>query len=76
MIILLKKAQTHHKSNVGKHPMHRFYKKHKSASKSFIFIEETQLDIFFESVREIQLFRKSRCDCWCLHFDTISHIYP
>jgi hypothetical protein len=28
-----KKAQTHDKSNVGKHPVLRFYEKHKLASK-------------------------------------------
>jgi hypothetical protein len=56
MIILLKKAQTHYKSNVGKHPMLRFYEKHKLASKSYLFNKETQVDIFFESV-----FGKSNC---------------
>jgi hypothetical protein len=56
MIILLKKAQTHNKSNVGKHPMLRFYKKHKLASKSILFNEETQVEFFFESV-----FGKSNC---------------
>jgi hypothetical protein len=56
MIILLKKAQTRNKLNVRKHPMLRFYKKHKLASKSFLFNEETQVEIIFESV-----FGKSNC---------------
>ncbi len=56
MIILLKKAQTHNKLNVGKHPMLRFYKKHKLARKSFLFNKETQVEIFFEYV-----FGKSNC---------------
>jgi hypothetical protein len=60
MKILQKKAQTHEKSNFGKH---RFYEKHNVASKSFLFNKETQVEIFFESV-----FKKSKCDCWCLHF--------
>jgi hypothetical protein len=51
-----KKAQTHNKSNVGKHPMLRFYKKHNLASKLILFNEETQVDIFFESV-----LGKSKC---------------
>ncbi len=55
-IILLKKTQTHNKSNVSKHPMLRFYEKHKLASKLFLFNKETQVEIFFESV-----FRKSIC---------------
>jgi hypothetical protein len=54
--ILLRKALTHDISNVGKHPMLRFYKKHKLASKSFIFNKETQVEILFESV-----FEKSNC---------------
>jgi hypothetical protein len=48
--ILLKKAQTHKKSNFGKHPMLGFYEKHNLASKSFLFNKETQVEIFFESV--------------------------
>ncbi len=36
--------------------MLRFYEKHKLASKSFLFNEETQVEIFFESV-----FGKSNC---------------
>jgi hypothetical protein len=48
--ILLKKAQTHKKSNVGKHPMLRFYEKHNLASKLFLFDKETQVEIFIESV--------------------------
>jgi hypothetical protein len=56
MIILLKKAQTHDKLNVGKHPMLRFYEKEKLASKSFLFNKETQVEVFFESV-----FGKSNC---------------
>jgi hypothetical protein len=56
MIILLIKAQTNDKSNADKHPMLRFYKKHKLASKLFIFNKETQVEIFFESV-----FGKSNC---------------
>ncbi len=32
-----KKAQTHDKLNVGKHPMLRLYKKYKLGSKSFLF---------------------------------------
>jgi hypothetical protein len=63
MIILLKKAQTHEKSNFGKHPMLRFYEKHNLASKSFLFNKETQVEIFFESVNG-----KLKCDCRCLHF--------
>ncbi len=51
------KAQTHDKSNVGKHPMLGFYEKHKLASKSFLFNKETQVEIFFESV----VFGKSNC---------------
>jgi hypothetical protein len=47
---LLKKAQTHDKSNVGKHPMLRIYKKYKLASKLFLFNKETQVVILFESV--------------------------
>jgi hypothetical protein len=62
-----KKAQTHEKSNFGKHPMLRFYEKHNFSSKLFLFNKETQLEIFIESV-----FGKSMCDCWCLHFDTIA----
>jgi hypothetical protein len=50
MIILLKKAQTHNKLNVSKHPTLRFYKKYKLASKLFLFNKETQVEIFFESV--------------------------
>ncbi len=64
---MLKKAQTHVKSNFGKHPMLRFYKKHNLASKSFLFHKETQVEIFFESV-----FGKPKCDYQCLHFDTIT----
>jgi hypothetical protein len=56
MIILLKTALTHDKLNVGKHPMLRCYKKHKLASKSFLFHKETQVEIFFEFV-----FGKSNC---------------
>ncbi len=63
MKILLKKAQTHKNSNFGKHPMLRFYEKPNLASKSFLFNEETQVKIFFESV-----FGKSKCNCRCLHF--------
>jgi hypothetical protein len=63
MNILLKKAQTHKKSNFGKHPMLRIYKKHNLASKLFLFNKETQVEIFFESV-----FGKSKCDCRCSHF--------
>ncbi len=37
MKILLKKAQTHKKSNFNKHPMLRFYEKHNLASKLFLF---------------------------------------
>ncbi len=40
--ILLKKAQTYKKSNFGKHPTIRFYKKHNFASKLFFFNKETQ----------------------------------
>ncbi len=58
-----KKAQTHEKSNFGKHPMLRFYEKHNLASKLFLFNNETKVENFFESV-----FGKSKCDCWCLHF--------
>jgi hypothetical protein len=50
MIILLKKAQTHDKSNVSKHPMLRFYEKHKLSSKLFLFNKETQVETFFEFV--------------------------
>jgi hypothetical protein len=77
MIILLKKAQTHDKSNVGKHPMLRFYKKHKLVSKLFLFNKETQVEIFFESV-----FRKSNCSgnqgviAGVCIFDTNSYINP
>jgi hypothetical protein len=56
MIILLKKAQTHNPLNVGKHPMLRFYEKHKLTSKLFLFNKKTQVEIFFESV-----FGKSNC---------------
>jgi hypothetical protein len=56
MIILLKKAQTHKKTNVSKHPMLRFYENHKLASKLFLFNKETQVEIFIESV-----FGKSNC---------------
>jgi hypothetical protein len=56
MIILLKIAQTHDKLNVGKHQMLRFCKKHKLASKSFLFNKETQVELFFEFV-----FEKSNC---------------
>jgi hypothetical protein len=63
MEILLKKAQTYKKSNFGKHPMIRFYKKHNLASKLVLFNKEIQVEIFFESV-----FGKSKCNCWCLHF--------
>jgi hypothetical protein len=49
IIILLKKAQTHKKSNFSKHPMLRFYEKHNLASKLFLFNKETQVEIFFES---------------------------
>jgi hypothetical protein len=45
-----KKAQTHAKSNFGKHPMLRFHKKHNLASKLFLFHKETQVEIFFEPV--------------------------
>jgi hypothetical protein len=45
MIFLLKKAQIHNKSNVSKHPMLRFYKKLKLASKLFLFNIETQVEI-------------------------------
>ncbi len=55
-IILLKKAQTHNKLNVGKHPKLRYYEQHKLASKSFLFNKDTQVDNFFESV-----FKKSNC---------------
>ncbi len=58
-----KKIINTQKMDFGKHPMFRFYKKHNLASKLFLFYKETQVDIFFESV-----FRKSKCDCWCLHF--------
>jgi hypothetical protein len=51
-----KKTQTHDKLNVSKHPMLRFYKKHKLASKLILFNKETKVEIFFESV-----FRKSNC---------------
>ncbi len=51
------------KSNFGKHPMLRLYGKHNLASKLFLFYNETQVEIFFESV-----FGKSKCDCRCLHF--------
>ncbi len=61
--ILLKKAQTHKKSNLGKHPMLRFYEKHNLASKLFLFNKETQVENFFESV-----FWKSKCDCRCSNF--------
>ncbi len=61
--ILLKKAQTHEKSNFGKHPMLRFYEKHNLASKLLLFNKATRVEIFFESV-----FRKSKCDCRCSHF--------
>ncbi len=61
--ILLKKAQTHKNLNFGKHPMLRLYKKHNFASKLFLFNKEPQVKIFFESV-----FKKSKCDCRCLHF--------
>jgi hypothetical protein len=44
-----KKTQTHKKSNFGKHPMLRLYKKHILASKLFLFNKETQEEIFFES---------------------------
>jgi hypothetical protein len=40
-----KKAQTHKKSNFGKHPMLRFYKKHNLASKLFLFNKETQVEL-------------------------------
>ena len=60
--ILLKKAQTHKNPNFGKHPMLRFYKKHK-ASKFFLLNKETEVDFFFESV-----LGKSKCDCRCPHF--------
>ncbi len=56
MTILLKKAQTHNKSNVGKHPMLRFSQKHNLASKSILFNKETQVEIYFESV-----FGKANC---------------
>jgi hypothetical protein len=45
-----KKVQTHDKSNVDKHPMLRFYKKHKLASKSFLFNKVNEVEIFFESI--------------------------
>jgi hypothetical protein len=45
--ILLKKAQTHKKSNFGKHPMLRFYKKHNLASELFLFNKEIQVDFFW-----------------------------
>ncbi len=41
MKIQLKKAQTHEKLFLGKHPMLRFYEKHKLASKLFLFNKET-----------------------------------
>jgi hypothetical protein len=44
--ILLKKAQTHKKTNFCKHPMLRFYKKHILASKLFLFSKEIQVDFF------------------------------
>ncbi len=47
--ILLKKSQTHKKSNFGKHPMLRLYEKHNMASKLFIY-KDTQVEIFFKSV--------------------------
>jgi hypothetical protein len=40
---VLKKTQTHEKSNFGKHPMLRFYKKHNLASKLFLFKKEAQV---------------------------------
>jgi hypothetical protein len=58
-----KKSTTHETSNFSKHPMLRFYEKHNLASKLFLFNEEIQVEIFFESV-----FGKSKCDCRCLHF--------
>jgi hypothetical protein len=64
---MLKKAQTHEKSNFGKHPMLRFYKKHNLASKSFLFNEETRIEIFFESVLGKQSVIASACI-----FDTIA----
>jgi hypothetical protein len=57
------KLLTHKKSNFGKHPMLRLYKKHNLASKLFLFYKETQVEIFFESV-----LGKSKCDCRCSHF--------
>jgi hypothetical protein len=51
-----KKSLTHNKLNVGKHPILRFYKKHKLTSKLSLFNKETQVEIFFESV-----FGKSNC---------------
>jgi hypothetical protein len=71
-MILLKKAQTHNKLNVGKHAIHRFYKKHKLASKLFLFNKETQVENFFEFV-----FRKSNCSGnQDVIAGTMSHIYP
>ncbi len=57
-----KKALTHKKSNFGKHPMLRFYKKHNLASKLFLFYKETQENFFFD------VFLKSKCDCQYFHF--------
>jgi hypothetical protein len=37
------------------------------ASELFLLNKETQLEFFLETV-----FRKSKCDCQCLHFDTIA----
>ena len=65
MRILLKKAETHNKSNFGRHPIIRFYEKHNLASESLLFNKETLVEIFFESV-----FGKLKCDCRCLHFLT------
>jgi hypothetical protein len=45
-----KKAQTHKKSNFGKHPMLRFYEKHNLASKLFLFNNENQVEIFYLGV--------------------------
>ncbi len=40
-----KKTQTHKKSNFGKHPMLRLYKKHDLASKLFLFIKEIYVEL-------------------------------
>ncbi len=61
--ILLKKAQTHKKSDFGRHIILRFYKKHNLASELFLFNKEILVEIFFECV-----FGRLKCDCRCSHF--------